>query len=181
MTNTPLRLIALFTVAGILMPAAARAAVSIEVGDYTLLAPGGGLGGYQAFPDICRLQDGRLMTIFYDAYAHISPPNATYPNGGRISYVTSDNEGQSWSPLSVLYDTPDDDRDPTITQLPNGDLLCTFFQLGTGVSLVRSSNGGSTWTAPQLLTNTYYTSSPIRRMSDGKLVLGLYYEPRMGP
>ena len=180
MTNNPVRLIAFFTAAGMFMLTAAKAGVAIDVGDYSLVAADGGLGGYKAFPDICRLQDGRLMTVFYDGYGHISPPNSTYPNGGRISYVTSNDEGETWSPLGVLYDTPADDRDPQITQLPDGRLLCGYFNIGSGAYLVSSNDAGSTWSSPSLLTDSYYVSSPVRRMSDGKLVEGLYYEPGDG-
>ena len=50
-------------------------------------------GGYQAFPDITRLQDGRLMCVFYNGYQHVSPPNAQWPNGGRIDYSISTQRG----------------------------------------------------------------------------------------
>ena len=31
-------------------------------------------GGYQAFPDMCRLHDGRLMCIFHASYHHLGLP-----------------------------------------------------------------------------------------------------------
>jgi len=29
---------------------------------------------YEAFPDVCRLSDGRLMCVFYAAYDHVGLP-----------------------------------------------------------------------------------------------------------
>jgi sialidase-1 len=147
---------------------------------FTYVATDGGAGGYEAFPDVTRLADGRLMTAFYEGYTHISPPTETHPNGGRVMYATSSNEGASWSAPSVLYDTPQDDRDPSITQLADGRLLSTYFTYnggGLGTYIVESSNGGATWSAPRLLApSPYYISSPVRQLSGGRLAAGLYYE-----
>ena len=145
-----------------------------------------GAGGYEAFPDACRLADGRLMAVFYAGYGHVARPNAQLPKGGRVCYCTSADEGRTWSPAAVLYDDDDDNRDPHITQLRDGTLLCTFFTLrwdkdgrrtGTGAQLVRSSDGGKTWEAkPTSVSTKYYCSAPVREMPDGTLLLGLYYE-----
>ena len=56
-----------------------------------------GAGGYEAFPDVCRLSDGRLMCAFYAGYGHVALPNDQLPNGGRIAYCMSSDEGQTWS------------------------------------------------------------------------------------
>jgi prepilin-type N-terminal cleavage/methylation domain-containing protein/prepilin-type processing-associated H-X9-DG protein len=160
----------------------AEAVVSVNVSPtFNTVVTDGGAGGYEAFPDVTRLNDGRLMCAFYEGYSHISPPTASYPNGGRMMCVTSSNEGVSWSAPGVLYDTPLDDRDPSITQLPDGTLLCSYFNYSNetfqGAKLVRSSDMGVTWSTPQSLTpNSYAVSSPVRRLSNGRLVLGLYYE-----
>jgi hypothetical protein len=141
---------------------------------------------YQVFPDVCRLQDGRLMVVFYSSYAHVGLPSDEWPSGGRICFCTSSDEGRSWSKAEVLYDGPDDDRDPSIVQLKDGRLLCSFFKLrkgpsaeqpyvGLGVWLVVSEDAGKTWSEPQrIYDETWYCSSPIRELSDGRLVLGLY-------
>lgn len=150
-----------------------------------------GAGGYEAFPDVCRLADGRLMTVFYAGYGHIALPNAQLPKGGRISYCVSDDEGRTWSPAKTLHDGPNDDRDPSIVQLKDGRLLCNFFSLektddpakpyrGLGSWMVVSTDAGETWSDPQRLSETYYCSSPIRELKDGRLVLGLYQETPAG-
>lgn len=145
-----------------------------------------GAGAYEAFPDVCRLSDGRLMCVFYAGYSHVALPNAQLPKGGRISYCLSSDEGQTWTDAEILYDGPDDDRDPSIVQLKNGTLICNFFSLkagktegsyqGLGSWIVTSNDLGKTWSEPQLISKTHYCSSPIRELSNGRLIVGLYTE-----
>jgi len=146
-----------------------------------------GAGGYEAFPDVCRLQDGRLMSVFYAGYGHVALPNETLPKGGRICSCLSSDEGRTWSDAEILYDGPDDDRDPSICQLSSGRLICNFFSLrkteggerpyeGLGSWMVYSDDVGKTWTEPRQIADDYYCSSPVRQLSDGSLILGLYAE-----
>ncbi|MBN1943892.1 MAG: exo-alpha-sialidase [Phycisphaerae bacterium] len=163
------------------VPIAARAEVSVEVSpSFGYVVIDGGGGGYEAFPDVTRLDDGRLMCIFYEGYAHISPPKAGYPTGGKVMYVTSSNEGYSWSAPAVLHDSPLDDRDPSITQLSDGRLMTTYFTYDNGVScsyVIESDDAGLTWSTPQQLAYpSYGVSTPIRELSTGRLVAPLYYE-----
>ena len=125
-----LRVAALGLLSVIGWQSAAEAVVSVAVSPtFNYVVTDGGDGGYEAFPDVTRLTDGRLMTVFYEGYTHISTPNASYPNGGRIMYATSSNEGATWSAPSVLYDSPLDDRDPSITQLPSGNVTLQLFHV----------------------------------------------------
>ncbi len=146
-----------------------------------------GAGGYEAFPDVCRLSDGRLMAVFYAGYGHVAMPNEQLPKGGRICQATSADEGRTWSRAGVLYDGPDDDRDPSIVQLKDGRLLCNFFSLrksdlpgkrwtGLGTWMVTSDDLGKSWSPPRQLFDSYYCSAPVRELSDGRLILGLYRE-----
>jgi hypothetical protein len=158
--------------------------------EFVYVCRDGGAGGYEAFPDVCRLEDGRLMAVFYAAYDHVGLPTARWPRGGRIDCAFSTDEGRTWSAPRVLYDGPDDDRDPSIVQLPSGKLLCNFFSLrrktgkageagewdGLGTWLIGSDDLGRTWSKPRLVAADYYCSSPIRRLTDGRLMLGLYRE-----
>ncbi len=153
--------------------------------DYRYVVQDAGAGGYEAFPDICRLKDGRLICVFYAGYEHVSLPNEQYPLGGRISACFSDDEGSTWSEPVVVYDGADDDRDPSITQLDSGEILCTFFALrrkgseshyrGLGSWLIKSPDNAKTWSEPQLIS-PYYCSSPVRQLSSGTLILGLYFQ-----
>jgi sialidase-1 len=146
-----------------------------------------GAGGYEAFPDVCRLSDGRLMCVFYAGYGHVAMPNAKLPKGGRIAYCTSADEGRTWTRAQTLYDGPDDDRDPSIVQLRSGRIVCNFFTLrnkegasppwtGLGTWIVTSDDLGRTWSPPKQIYKDDYCSSPIRELRDGRLVLGLYRE-----
>ena len=146
-----------------------------------------GAGGYEAFPDVCRLSDDRLMAVFYAGYGHVALPNEQLPKGGRICCATSADEGRTWTEAQVLYDSPDDDRDPSIVQLKSGRLICNFFSLrksdspgkrwtGLGTWMVTSNDLGQNWSKPRQLYDSYYCSTPIRELSDGRLILGLYRE-----
>lgn len=146
-----------------------------------------GAGGYEAFPDVCRLQDGRLLAVCYAGYDHVSMPNDKLPRGGQIAYCFSSDEGQTWGPPALLYDGPHDDRDPSIVQLKDGRLICNFFSLakadspeknwiGQGTWMVTSDDLGRTWSEAKQIAADAYCSAPIRQLSDGRLILGLYCE-----
>jgi hypothetical protein len=146
-----------------------------------VVADNAGAGGHEQFPDICRLPDGQtLLCVFNAGYAHVSPPTAQYPLGGRISFATSSDEGRTWSAEQTLYDSAADDRDPSVTLLSTGRLLLTFFDYVGGVSagtlLLVSDNGGTTWTGPTLIAPNYFVSSPVRELPGGRLVLGVYWQ-----
>ncbi len=137
----------------------------------------GGAGGYEAFPDVCRLADGRLMVVFYAGDRHVSTQNERLPRGGRLCLTTSDDEGATWAEPRVFFDSPHDDRDPSITQLPDGRLACTFFMYpNRGTHIIYSEDAGETWTAPSRIGLLYNVSSPLRVLSNGRHVVGLYGE-----
>ena len=150
--------------------------------NYVVAARGLGNFSYTAFPDICRLDDGRLMTVVYVGYGHVSHPNTTYPTGGRICATYSSDEGVTWSALQTIADTRLDDRDPSVVQLEDGRILCTFFTLPTDDSsstqittkITESSDSGKTWSSPKTVYEGYAVSSPIRVLSNGSLLMPLY-------
>jgi len=153
--------------------------------DHVMVCTDAGAGAYEAFPDVCRLADGRLLAVFYAGYGHVSLPNAQLPKGGRVSGCYSSDEGKTWTPAQIIYDGPDDDRDPSIAQLSDGRIVCNFFSLrakeggkydGLGSWMVESSDGGKTWSEAHCISNTYYCSAPIRELPDKTLILGLYQE-----
>jgi len=135
-----------------------------------------GAGAYEAFPDVCRMRDGRLISVFYAGYGHVSDPTEAWPRGGRVSYCVSEDEGATWSGARVIFDGPDDDRDPSITQLEDGRLVCSFFKRHKGSWLTYSGDAAKTWSEPVRLSGTYYLSAPLRELRDGTFIQGLYYE-----
>ncbi len=135
----------------------------------------GGAGAYEAFPDVCRLPDGRLQCIFYASYTHVGVPNDRWPKGGRISVCRSSDEGKTWTAAETLFDSPADDRDPSITQLHDGRLVCSFFT-GEGIQVIESRDVGASWSLPRLIGRGLGVSSPVRELSDGTWILGGYFE-----
>ncbi len=138
-----------------------------------------GAGGYEAFPDVVRLTDGRLFCAFYAGYSHVAFPCDQLPKGGRIVGCYSEDEGATWSTPRTVVDTPLDDRDPSLLQSPDGRLICNFFTHSPGnlhrdSYLVESTDAGQTWAEPRLLYENFPCSSPIRILSTGRWILGFY-------
>ena len=153
-----------------------------------IICTGEAAGGYAAFPDICRLHNGDLFCVFYSGYGHVSTPSDKWPKGGRIMAVRSSDNGQSWSPPVVIIDSNHDDRDPSVACLKDGTLLLNWFtprpdqpdKEAVEVLLARSSDQGKTWSQPVKLNlqspYLFACSSPVRELTDGSLILGLYRE-----
>ena len=135
----------------------------------------GGAGRYEAFPDVCRLRDGRLMCITYASYTHVGVPSTDWPLGGRIVACWSSDEGRTWTPPETLLDTPADDRDPSITPLRDGRLMCSFFT-SAGTFITESQGASGPWSTPRLIGPSLGVSSPVRELTDGTLILGVYFE-----
>ena len=156
-----------------------------EVPPPRIISRGEKSGTYQAFPDICRLKNGELLCVFYAGYTHVSLPKKDWPRGGRICAIRSTDEGQAWSAPQILYDGPDDDRDPHIAQMRDGTLICSFFPYRKNeggkadheVSLLESRDEGKTWDAThRVLAPHWACSAPVREMPDGTRLLGIYRE-----
>lgn len=135
------------------------------------------------------------MCVFYASYHHIGLPQPEWPKGGRVAYCVSSDEGHSWSEPATLFDGPDDERDPSIVQLKSGRIVCNFFMLRRnadaskpcpnpfaeayttlGTWVVASDDLGKTWSKPEQVYDAYYCSSPIRELSNGRLIMPLYRE-----
>jgi len=148
-----------------------------------------GIGGYQAFPDVCRLQDGRLLCVFDAGYGHVSYPNEQLPKGGRIVGCFSSDEGKTWTDPVIVVDTPLADMDASVVQLVDGRILCVYYtyerwhkdgnvNVRIGTAIVESADNGKTWSEPRFLFQDYPfsvpVSQPIRVLSDGTLLMPLY-------
>lgn len=136
-----------------------------------------GYNGFVGWAGVTRLRNGRWCLTFSSGYWHGSFPQTpevladaacrklidgwrqrmnlpllNAPRGGRAHLMTSSDEGRTWSRPVTLVDTELDDRHPTILELDDGTLLCTFFQYRLPskafAKFILSRDGGKTWTEP---------------------------------
>jgi len=100
------------------------------------------------------LADEESRKIFEDYHTRMDCPHIYAPRGGRAHVMTSADQGLTWSRPGTLVDTEQDDRHPTILELDDGTLLCTFFEYrlprgtGGGAKYMLSKDAGKTWTEP---------------------------------
>ena len=169
-----------------------------------------------------RLRNGTMLITFSAGYWHASYPTplkfgkgymdsiikAGYPvgfdapRGGRAMIVRSDDNGATWSRPRTLIDTPWDDRSPSIRELSDGTLICTFLtwpnddagssdgnpSKGVRVGFIRSFDGGDTWESePRRLPPVYMSESPgheapVVELADGTILQAVHgwHQPHRG-
>ncbi len=148
------------------------------------------------FPVLIELANGELMAVLRGGAPHIGVK-------GRLDLVSSKDGGKTWSEPKTIVDGPGDDRNPAFGQLKNGDIILAYAVLhgydstglklakvasereAEGVYLVRSSDGGKTWTKPELsqaiheLQNKGGSLSPygkLAQLPDGTVLMSVYYQ-----
>jgi hypothetical protein len=174
--------------------------------DYVEICTDAGAGGYEAFPRICRLKDGRLMCSFMAGYGHVSLGKSElqqaeahgdewlksmsgftlqqfkeaaekWPDGSRSVYCISSDEGRTWGKPVTMYDSPLGDGNASIIQLTTGRLIAvTTCEFAANVYSMHSDDAGKTWSEPRVIVPGYYPNVPIRELSDGRMILGIYYQ-----
>lgn len=83
-------------------------------------------GEYEArFPDIVKLDDGRLMAVWHRATSHSGSVGTI-----QVSFGSAD--GRTWSTPHVALANPDtmagiDTRDPKLGKMKDGSVILTFF------------------------------------------------------
>ncbi len=153
-------------------------------------------GDYEAFPDVCRMANGDLYVVFYAGLGHVTNPSAERPKGGAIYGLRSSDQGATWSEPILVVDTGEDDRDPHVTQLSNGDLIVSYFtsryyteddkrKRDCDVFVVTSSDGGDTWSEPVHVDTPYsdmtdrgrtvYVSGPVMQLKGSHVALPIYH------
>lgn len=163
-----------------------------------IISVGEAAGDYQAFPDMCRLQNGDLMAVFYAGDSHVTGISEKYPLAGRVCMTRSSDEGKTWSAPVVIFDDEFDNRDPHINQMKDGTLVCSFFSLKFpdpkskkfvlgrgGPDIIRSFDNGKTWekkpTALKTDEENFYSSSQVKETSSGRWVLPVYGRKKESP
>ena len=149
-------------------------------------------GGY--FPVLIQLKNGELMAVLRGGAPHIGAK-------GRLDIVTSKDHGLTWSPPHTVVDGPEDDRNPALGQLKNGDIILAYAVLhgydhtglklnsserqAEGVYVIRSRDGGRSWSKPKRSKRTHKLQknggdvSPygkIVQLADGTALMSVYYE-----
>lgn len=114
-----------------------------------------GSGEVPFLPTAVQLADGRILVAYRAGRAHTHCV-------GRILAVESADDGTTWSEPRTVVDTPLDDRDPMLTRLSSGDILLSYFRIDwdarpwevPGVDVIRSTDGGTTWSEPVPVAST---------------------------
>ena len=175
----------------------ALACASCAVGaTYREITDVGPWGDYEAFPDVCTTGNGDLYVVFYAGLGHVTNPSEKLPRGGAIYGLRSSDQGATWSEPILVVDTEEDDRDPHVTQLANGDLIVSYFtsryytedgnnKRDCDVFVVLSSDGGDTWGEPIHVDTPYsektdrgravYVSGPVIQLEGSHVALPIYH------
>jgi len=170
-----------------------------------------GYNGFVGWAGVTRLRSGRWLLAFTSGSWHMTPPwtdeiarnplcrqymyryktvagtqgwiELPAPRGGRAHVMHSDDQGATWSKPQTLVDTEWDDRSPTILELDNGTLLCTFFQVWLAetrpgilynAKYMLSHDQGETWTEPMNpgghTVFGAFSNGPAIQLSSGAIV-----------
>ena len=148
------------------------------------------------FPVIIQLQNGDALSVYRAGAPHVGVK-------GRLDLVRSTDGGKTWSAPWTAVDGEFDHRNPALGQLKDGTILLAYSiasnydstglkfngsrrdRVFDGVYLVRSKDGGKTWTKPARSEpiHKFYEAggvvSPygkIVQMKDGTVLMAVYFE-----
>ena len=139
------------------------------------------------FPVMIKLRDGSLGAAIRGGAPHIGL-------AGRLDFIRSEDGGRTWSKPVVAIDSPWDDRNPALGQMPDGTLALAYgeahsyrpdgkFDLKAGPYLpyvVTSNDGGRTWSPKREIIAPWPSPSPFGKMAvcaDGTVLMSLYKMP----
>jgi hypothetical protein len=139
------------------------------------------------FPVMIKLRDGSLGAVIRGGATHLGL-------GGRLDFIRSSDGGRTWSKPVVAIDSPWDDRNPALGQMPDGTLVLAYgeahsyrpdgtFDLAAGPYLpflVTSSDGGRTWSQKRPFPTPWPNASPFGKITvckDGTALLSIYQMP----
>ena len=151
-------------------------------------------GRYIGWPSVCRLSNGEILAVFSgDRDEHICPY-------GKVQMIRSADDGETWTKPVTLVDGPIDDRDAGIVQLPDGEIVVTYFTSiayrthpsikektseyaqydrehpcdepkEIGYFRLSSTDGGRTWTKPQKMEKVSHAPHGPALLKDGSLLM----------
>lgn len=102
---------------------------------------------YHGWPTVARRKNGRLLLAWSGGReGHVCP-------FGRVEYMTSDDEGRTWTWPRVLLDSAIDDRDAGVLETAKGSILVTLFTslaYEGGLKQAEKSADGKGWPAEKL-------------------------------
>ena len=146
---------------------------------------------YIGWPTVACLKNGDVVAVFSgDRDAHVCPH-------GKVQMVRSTDGGETWSAPRTIANGILDDRDAGIVQLPDGELVVTWFtsvaylqegkrhpeylrhherlapeavKEALGYFLIRSKDNGATWSKPEKLADCDQTPHGPILLKDGSLL-----------
>ena len=148
---------------------------------------------YIGWPSVCRLESGDIIAVFSgDRDAHVCP-------WGKVQMIRSSDGGETWSAPKTIANGPLDDRDAGIVQLPDGEILVTYFtsvayrapgilskhpdwarhdekiseevrNRSLGFFCLRSRDNGKSWSKPERLKLKGHTPHGPILLKDGSLL-----------
>ena len=78
-------------------------------------------GRYLGWPTVLRLKNGDILAAFSgDRDEHVCP-------WGKVQLIRSTDGGETWSAPETIQNGPIDDRDAGLVQMPDGDIVLTWF------------------------------------------------------
>ena len=139
------------------------------------------------FPVMIKLRGGALGAVIRGGAPHIGI-------GGRLDFIRSTDGGRTWSNPIVAVDSPWDDRNPALGQMPDGTLVLAYsevhsyrpngtFDLAAGPFLpflVTSTDGGRTWSPKRPFSSPWPSVSPFGKITvckNGMALMSIYLVP----
>ena len=139
---------------------------------------------WNRYPSMARLDDGRLMVVWYSSREYRTTPSAKEKDS--IVGIFSNDHGLTWSKPVPLIRTPEHDLDPSI--LVSGERIFVTSSVrpdGPGISTsttwgTRSEDNGKTWSdLYQIPMNHRYTCGKTQhglRLKSGTLLMGYSWD-----
>ena len=139
---------------------------------------------WNRYPSMARLDDGRLMVVWYSSREHANRSLAK--DRDSIAGIFSDDHGRTWSKPVPLIRTPEYDLDPSI--LVSGSrvfVTATVVPDELGITTTttwctRSEDNGKTWSdLYQIPMNRRYTCGKTQhglRLKSGTLLMGYAWD-----